>query len=377
MEPLAVATSGLTKRFGEVLAVDAVDLDVSHGELVALLGPSGCGKTTTLRLLAGLERPDRGTIAVGGEAVAGPDRWVPPERRHIGLVFQDYALFPNLSVARNVGYGLERGARRSSARIAEMLELVGLAEVAGRRPDELSGGQRQRVALARALAPEPSVVLLDEPFSNLDAALRARVRADVREILRRAGASAIIVTHDQEEALSVADRVAVMDRGRIAQVGEPPHVYADPADPFVARFVGDAVLLSGTADGDRVATALGTLPTSEPVPLGAVEVVVRPEVVRLRLDGAGEGVVRTTTYYGHDQVIDVELPDGTRVRSRTGPGSHFEEGDRVSVDVVGSVLAFPVPADATEVVSHGHAERGARHRRRPWRGRRRRRADRT
>lgn len=335
-----VECHGLTKRFGDVVAVDAVDLQVHDGELLALLGPSGCGKTTTLRLVAGFERPDAGTVVLDGHEVAGPERFVPPERRRVGVVFQDYALFPHLSVARNVGYGVRDRAGRA-ARIGEMLELVGLVDMADRYPHELSGGQQQRVALARALAPDPSLVLLDEPFSNLDASMRVQVRDEVRAILARAGATAVVVTHDQEEALSLADRVAVMCSGRVLQVDAPAVLYADPVDRFVATFVGSADIVHGDADGATVVTALGALPLGGAAPRGSLDVVVRPERVRLRLDGAGEGLVRSITYFGHDQLVAVSLPDGTEVHSRMGPGRSFEPGDRVGVSVTGDVLAFP------------------------------------
>jgi iron(III) transport system ATP-binding protein len=312
---------------------------VHGGEVLALLGPSGCGKTTTLRLIAGFERPDEGTIALDGTDVAGPGRFVPAERRRVGVVFQDYALFPHLTVARNVGYGVERSQRRD--RVAAMLELVGLADEADRFPHELSGGQQQRVALARALAPEPALVLLDEPFSNLDAALRADVRAEVRAILADAKATTVVVTHDQEEALSIADRIAVMRGGRILQIDAPLDVYARPDERFVATFVGDADVLPGHADNSTVVTAIGTLRLDAPARPGSVDVVVRPERVRLRLDSAGEGVVSDITYFGHDQLIAVRLADGTRVRSRMGPVRAFELGDRVSVSVTGDVIAYP------------------------------------
>jgi iron(III) transport system ATP-binding protein len=330
----------LTKEFGVVRAVDCVDLSVTEGEVLALLGPSGCGKTTTLRLVAGFERPDAGCVVLAGADVARPGRFVPPERRRIGVVFQDYALFPHLTVAQNVGYGVRDRARRDG-RVMEMLDLVGLAGEARRLPHELSGGQQQRVALARALAPKPALVLLDEPFSNLDAALRVQVRGEVRAILRDARATAVFVTHDQEEALSLADRIAVMQSGRVLQVDEPAALYARPADRFVATFVGDADLIPGLADGDAVATAVGRLDTTRNGLSGAVQVALRPERVRLRLDGAGQGIVRGITYFGHDQLVEVRLEDGARVRSRMGPVREFEPGDRVSVAVHGDVIAFP------------------------------------
>jgi iron(III) transport system ATP-binding protein len=350
-----VQCRALSKRFGALAAVERFDLDVAPGEILALLGPSGCGKTTFLRLVAGFERPDGGSVTLAGEEVAGPGRFVPPERRRTGMVFQDYALFPHLSVADNVGFGLAQrrlpvGWRSRSAaagkQVEHLLRLVGLEGLGGRLPHELSGGQQQRVALARALAPSPAVVLLDEPFSNLDASLRAEVRAEVRGILREAGATAVFVTHDQEEALSLADRVAVMRAGRLCQVDAPDRLYAQPADRFVASFVGDADLLPGHWDGRLIHTSLGALRSDLATPPGEVEAVIRPEALQLRLDGGGPAVVRQITYFGHDQLVEVELDDRSVLRSRTGPTRVFEPGDRVAVSVAGPVIAFPVEPSA-------------------------------
>ena len=213
----AVRVRGLRRAFGDVVAVDDVDLDVRPGEMLTVLGPSGCGKTTVLRLIAGLDRPDAGTIEIGGRRVAGPGASIPPERRRVGMVFQDVALFPHLSVRDNIGYGLRRDPDRA-VRIGELLELIDLPDAGDRMPHQLSGGMQQRVAVARALAPRPDVVLLDEPFSSLDAALRTQLRGDVREILRAAGTAAVFVTHDQDEALTLGDRMAVMVRGHVEQV---------------------------------------------------------------------------------------------------------------------------------------------------------------
>ncbi|MBC8075555.1 MAG: ABC transporter ATP-binding protein, partial [Chloroflexales bacterium] len=238
----AVVCRGVHKQYGAVRAVVDVDLTLASGQLLALLGPSGCGKTTLLRLLAGFEPPDTGTISIGGRQVAGPNGLVPPEQRRVGMVFQDYALFPHLSLKENIAYGLPRSNGRD-ARVAELLALVGLESLGTRSPHQLSGGQQQRAALARALAPGPAVMLLDEPFSNLDASLRRTVRSEVRRILQAAGATVLFVTHDQEEALSLADQVAVMLEGRILQVGRPATIYERPTTREVAAFVGAANFL--------------------------------------------------------------------------------------------------------------------------------------
>jgi len=338
----ALVVAGLHQRFGPTVAVDHMDLVVPRGSLTALLGPSGCGKTTALRTIAGLLPADDGTISIDGRVVSGPGVHVAPERRNIGMVFQDYALFPHLSVAKNVAYGLggrSRSARRR--RVAEVLDLVGLGAYADRLPVALSGGQQQRVALARALAPEPQLILLDEPFSNLDAALRAVVREDVRAILQAAQATALFVTHDQEEALSLADRVVVMNQGRIHQVADPQTLYTQPATRFVAEFVGEADVLAGTrADRFLVDTALGRLPTDRPVTSTTAAVVVRPESLRLVRDDAGNGVVTGISYFGHDQLVQVQLADGLLLRARRGPALDLHRGDAVQVHVDGPVVVF-------------------------------------
>jgi iron(III) transport system ATP-binding protein len=347
----AVRVGGLSKRFGDVRAADDIGFDAERGEFLALLGPSGCGKTTTLRLIAGFERPDAGRVVVGGRVVAAPGTFVPPERRRVGMVFQDHALFPHLDVARNVGYGLSGRVGRAD-RVREMLELVGLVELGARMPHELSGGQQQRVALARALAPKPEVLLLDEPFSNLDAALRARVRAEVREILRTAGATAIFVTHDREEALSLADRVAVLWQGRLIQIARPDELYRRPASPEVAAFIGDADLFPGRASGGSVACELGTLPVCPPAH-GPVHVLIRPESVRLVAAPDGSAVVTAHEFYGHDQVVIVRLASGRPLRARLGPRENFRPGDCVEVGVEGPVSAFPDPSATGRVTAGG------------------------
>lgn len=283
----------LAKRFGPVTAVDGVSLTVAEGELLAVVGPSGCGKTTLLRLIAGLEQPDAGRIIIQGQDVTA----LPPERRDVGFVFQQYALFPNMTVAGNVEYGLKRkGIPRPERdrRVHEMLAMVGLGDLAHRRPDQLSAGQQQRVALARALAPRPKTLLLDEPLSALDAAIRIRLREELRETQRRLGITTILVTHDQEEALAIADRVAVMNEGRLEQVGTPWELYDRPQTRFVAGFIGRGNFLSGRVAGDAIDFGpLGRVPKAA-VPGGAgltdgpITALVRPEAVMLQLDGGPE-----------------------------------------------------------------------------------------
>ena len=345
----AIECKGLCKSFDRKRAVDGVDLVVERGVICALLGPSGCGKTTTLRLIAGFERPDAGTIAVGDRPVAGDGVFTAPERRRIGMVFQDYALFPHLSVEGNVAYAL--GRLHDATRVAEVLRLVGLDRMGERFPHELSGGEQQRVALARALAPTPEVILLDEPFSNLDASLRARVRQEMREILVASGVTALFVTHDQEEALSLADRVAVMREGRIEQEGTPEEVYSRPTTRWVADFLGDAEIVPGTAAAGAVECELGRFPIPKELE-GVVDVVVRPESVALGAgpapgrDRSHEGVVVGREYYGHDQLVEVELASGRRLRSRSIGFPIWHPGDRVRVWIDGPVNALAAsPAD--------------------------------
>ena len=342
--PPALRCSRVTKRFGSVVAVDAVDLEVSSGEFVALLGPSGCGKTTLLRIVAGLEAADAGSVEVGGTLVDAPDVRFPPEDRSVGMVFQAYALFPHLDVDANIAFGLQRMDRTTrEARIAEVLELVGLTGLGGRMPAELSGGQQQRVALARAIAPRPSLLLMDEPFSSLDAAMRASVREDVRRIVKEAGQTALLVTHDQEEALSITDRVGVMFAGALHQVAEPRVLYRSPATREVASFIGDAVLLPATrAASFMVDTPIGRLATREPVAAQQVSVVLRPEAVELRRAAEGPATVRHVTFHGHDALVEIALDDATIVRARCGPELDLERGDRVQLIVKGPVVTFPV-----------------------------------
>ncbi|MFZ4518353.1 MAG: ABC transporter ATP-binding protein [Microthrixaceae bacterium] len=349
MEPpggVPLAAQGLRMAFADGIAVlDGVALDVPAGRTLALLGPSGCGKTTLLRVLAGLEVPDEGTVTCGDRLLTGPGTFVAPEQRRVGMVFQDWALFPHLTVARNVGFGLDRSDRRSSPRIDEALAMVGLPDLGDRMPDTLSGGQQQRVALARAIAPRPSVLLLDEPFSNLDASLRTQVRTDVHALLADLGVTTVFVTHDQDEAFVLGDEVAVMSAGRIVQSGPPEALYLRPVDRWVAGFVGDANLLPGDARGDHAATALGAVALDEPV-TGPVDVLARPESLALEPAGAdvadgGVGVVQLVEYVGRDTGYLVDVA-GQVLRVRVpGPPRH-SRGDAVRVRHIGAAArSFP------------------------------------
>jgi iron(III) transport system ATP-binding protein len=337
--PPAILAAGIHKSYGSTHAVDGASLVVRAGELVALLGPSGSGKTTMLRAIAGFEVPDAGTVEIGGHVVVGDGVWVEPEHRRIGMVFQDGALFPHLTVARNVGFGEPR-----KGRVEECLELVGLAHRSRSYPHELSGGERQRVALARALATEPAVVLLDEPFAALDAGLRVALREEVASILRQAGASALLVTHDQQEALSLADEVVIMRDGHVEQAGTPEAVYSRPASTWVARFLGAAEVLRGTVAGGVVETELGRVRSDTDVE-GPVDVLVRPEAISVRRVGthAGErcgsvpGRVLGRAFYGHDQVLSIELASGTHVHSRVDGATAWHPDDEVEVTLDGTV----------------------------------------
>ena len=337
--PPLLRASGVTRAFGPTVALDGFGLDLDDGVLLALLGPSGCGKTTALRVIAGFERPDSGEVWVRDRLVAGRRAWVAPERRRIGMVFQDWALFPHLDVWHNVSFGLAKG---EDYRAHDVLEMVGLDHLRNRMPHELSGGQQQRVALARALAPQPDVVLLDEPFSNLDASLRARVRSEVRSVLREAKATAIFVTHDQEEALSVADRLAVMDEGRVLQVGSPHEVYRSPRFRRVAELVGDANIVPARIDREQAYTELGSFPAPGRAN-GLTEVLFRPESVVVERDAEGNGVIIEEEFYGHDQSVRAHLDGGVVVEARLlGPHPELEVGIRVRVGISGTPHFFPL-----------------------------------
>lgn len=329
MPETTVRCHQLRKSFGETAVVQDATFTVATGQILALLGPSGCGKTTTLRLIAGFERLDSGWIEIAGRTVADEKTHVPPEQRRVGMVFQDYAIFPHLSVGENIAFGLQ-GQQDAEERARAMLELVGLVGSGRQMPHELSGGQQQRVALARALAREPAVVLLDEPFSNLDTSLRMQVRTEVRELLKETRATAVFVTHDQEEAMFIGDRVAVMEGGHIQQIGTPEDVFHRPANRFVAEFMGQSDFIPGRVTPRGVETALGTLPQRLALSRGThVEVLVRPDDVEIEESAGGNAYVRARQFVGIANIYHLVLDDGTSLRSRQSHTVMLNEGSRV------------------------------------------------
>jgi iron(III) transport system ATP-binding protein len=348
-----LTVTGVSKSFGRQAVLHDVDLEVADGSLTAILGPSGSGKTTLLRIIAGFERADRGSVRIGGVIVEDGEHYVPPERRRIGYVPQEGALFPHLTVIANVGFGLPRRERRG-AEVRRLVHMVGLTGLENRYPHQLSGGQQQRVALARALTVDPRLVLLDEPFASLDASLRASVRADVVHILRDAGTTTVLVTHDQDEAFSMADRLAIIRAGRITPTAAPQDFYAHPLDPDMASFVGEANLLTGTIEGDHATTVLGPLPMR----LGGADeareasstpaiVLVRPEQVDVCTEADAPGLagrVVRSDYHGHDALLTIR-PDGNGaaelIVARVDGTRTFPRDSRVTLRAHGSVLAWP------------------------------------
>jgi len=358
----SLTVEDLTKSFATTPVLTGVDLHVPSGSLTALLGPSGCGKTTLLRLIAGFDDPDSGSIAVGDRVVSGPGRSVAARRRGIGFVPQEGGLFPHLSVAANISFGLPRRQRRDGGRVRELLGLVGLdAGLADRAPHQLSGGQQQRVALARALAPEPSLVLLDEPFSSLDAGLRDETRLAVAAALTATGATAVLVTHDQAEALSIADQVAVLRGGRLVQLTDPRTLYRRPTDLDVAAFVGEAVVLDADVRAGVAHCVLGDLPAEwagpgAALPDGPARVLLRPEQLRLvaAVPGAAPARVRRVDFYGHDSRVWLDLPDGGTVSARLDGADVPAAGEDVSIAVRGVARVFPPrPVDVAGAAAAG------------------------
>ncbi len=327
----------LCASYGDTPVLRDIDLRIAQGEVLSLLGPSGCGKTTLLRCIAGLERPTSGTVSIDGTIMSGPSAWIPPQRRGIGMVFQDGALFPHLDVRRNIAFGLPKG-ERSGTRPDEMLDLVGLDGLGDRMPAQLSGGQQQRVALARALAPEPTVLLLDEPFSSLDVALRVSLRVEVRRLLSSIGVTAVFVTHDQDEALVMGDRVGVMRSGALEQVGTAAQLYLTPSSPWVGRFVGDANIISAVAAHGVAETMLGPIGVAGAGD-GPVEVLVRPE--SLTISAGGHGEVTSVEYYGHETRYAVKCGDIEISVRETGEPVHALLAPVTVTHAGGPAMAWP------------------------------------
>ncbi|WP_193340709.1 ABC transporter ATP-binding protein [Pseudarthrobacter sp. AB1] len=356
----------VTKNFASQAVLKGVNLSVAKGGTTAIVGPSGSGKTTLLRLIAGFEHPATGSISLNGTKVAGDGVWLPAHKRQVGYVAQDGALFPHLTVGQNIAFGLDTaklagGRRAAEGRISELLAMVSLdASMAKRRPHQLSGGQQQRVALARALAREPELMLLDEPFSALDAGLRVATRRAVAKVLNKAGVTTILVTHDQSEALSFADQVAVMRGGKLAQIGNPFVVYTRPADRATAEFLGDAVILDAWMEGSLATCSLGEIPVRRPPAQGRVQLMLRPEQIRIAEDGPIRGVVVDTDYFGPETTVRLKLsvppelagradhryPGGGEVITiRHWNASIARPGMELCLRVVGEAVAFPLDDD--------------------------------
>jgi iron(III) transport system ATP-binding protein len=317
-------------------ALHDLSLDVAEGATLSVLGPSGCGKTTVLRTIAGFEHPLTGEVRIAGRLVCDGKQCVPPEERGVGMVFQDYALFPHLTVAQNVAFGLRRLESRAAAdTIAQTLDLVGLTGLADRYPHELSGGQQQRVAIARALAPKPVVLLLDEPFSNLDPDMRGQMREEVQEILRRTGITAVLVTHDHDEAFAMADRVAVLNHGRLEQIDNPESIYHTPSTPFVANFVGQADFLLGRVENGKIHTEVGVFENVRGHPSGmAVEIMIRPDDVHITPASPGTAQIAGRQFRGSENLYTVLLPSGQHIHSSETSTTVYPIGTSVELKIV-------------------------------------------
>ena len=333
---LLIRTRSVSKSYDEEQVLSDFNLDVWKGSITGILGSSGSGKTTALRLIAGFDRPDAGIIEMKNEVIVSDEVWLPPEKRNIGMVFQDYALFPHLTVEKNIAFGLGKNDLEQG-RLKEVIDMCNLSGLINKFPQELSGGQQQRVALARALAPNPEVVLLDEPFTSLDAQMARVLRDEVVELLKNTETTAIIVTHDQEEALSVCDVVSVLEKGKIIQSSTPQEIYLNPVSKTVANSVGDPNILKGFSVDGRVETSLGTFVSAYE---GALDVSIRPECIELNLDSEGSYIVKECTFYGHDQVISFQNSKGEVFRARSLPNTIYEAGDKVNIEI-SEVTTFP------------------------------------
>jgi len=335
-ENLIIRARSVAKSYGSETVLSDFNLDVWNGSIVGILGISGSGKTTALRLLAGFDKPDSGIIEMRDKVISSKETFMPPEERNIGMVFQDYALFPHLNVEKNIAFGLSRDEIKSG-RLEEVLSMCNLETYRNKFPQELSGGQQQRVSLARALAPKPEVILLDEPFTSLDAHMARDLREEVVSLLRQTETTALIVTHDQEEALSVCDVVSVLENGSVIQSATPQEIYLNPVSQTVANSVGDPNILKGFSVDGRVETSLGTFVTAYN---GALDVSIRPECIELLLDSEGSYVVKECTFYGHDQVISFQNSKGEVFRARSLPNTIYEAGDKVNINI-SEVTTFP------------------------------------
>ena len=335
-ENLIIRARSVTKSYGLESVLSDFNLDVWNGSVVGILGMSGSGKTTALRLIAGFEKPDSGIIEMRNEIISSEDTFLPPEQRNVGMVFQDYALFPHLNVEKNISFGLN-AFEMKSGRLEEVISMCNLEEYRKKFPQELSGGQQQRVALARALAPKPEVILLDEPFTSLDAHMARDLREEVVMLLKQTETTAIIVTHDQEEALSVCDVVSVLENGQVIQSATPQEIYLNPVSQTVANSVGDPNILKGFSTNGRVETSLGSFVSAYN---GALDVSIRPECIELTLDTEGSYVVTECTFYGHDQVISFSNNKGEIFRARSLPNTIYQSGDKVTVNI-SEVTTFP------------------------------------
>ena len=333
---LLIRTRSVSKFYDDEQVLSDFNLDVWKGSITGILGSSGSGKTTALRLIAGFDRPNTGIIEMKNEVIVSDEVWLPPEKRNIGMVFQDYALFPHLTVEKNIAFGLGKNDLEKG-RLKEVIDMCNLSGLINKFPQELSGGQQQRVALARALAPNPEVVLLDEPFTSLDAQMARVLRDEVVELLKNTETTAIIVTHDQEEALSVCDVVSVLEKGKIIQSSTPQEIYLNPVSKTVANSVGDPNILKGFSIDGRVETSLGTFVSAYE---GALDVSIRPECIELNLDSEGSYIVKECTFYGHDQVISFQNSKGEVFRARSLPNTIYEAGDKVNIEI-SEVTTFP------------------------------------
>ncbi len=349
-----IRCESLFKSYGAVQAVQGVNFEVASQEFIAILGPSGCGKSTLLRLVAGLEEPDAGHLYLRGQEISGPRQLVPPENRRFGMVFQDFALFPHMSVSANIAYGLSGARSEKQARVQELLTLVGLPHLADKMPHMISGGEQQRIAVARALAPRPQLILMDEPFSNLDYQLRVQLRRDIRRILKQEGVAALLVTHDQTEAITFSDRVFLMYAGELVQTGVPEVVYRHPKNLWAASFVGEANFLEVSHASGSPETSLGPLGASGVGSL-ARRLMVRPEEIRLEVPSRAEdarAVVREVEFSGPVKVVEIEMKDGQRLSVHTSPQSNWNPGEGVTpvldryllFDASGTLLESPTGA---------------------------------